>query len=185
MVNLGYFHWLTGRYEESTEWFMKGLGDREDEYGVNDKVSFITGRFLHGLGNLKWSQELYDESFTYHQRALAHYETTIGKKHHRTGDVHVRVADHYLRLKIFGAAETHLDEASRIFGRNDIYRFELARTTHRKSLVLDAAGRGSEAKELREESAGMYRKLFPARSSRDKPELQAEDFDEAVAFWSR
>jgi hypothetical protein len=46
-----------------------------------------------------------DESFLYHRRALRQYEQTIGKSHHRTGDVHVRVADHLLREKKPESAE--------------------------------------------------------------------------------
>lgn len=45
-----------------------------------------------------------DESLTYHKRALRQYENTIGKNHHRTGDVHIRIADHLLR-------ENHLEQS--------------------------------------------------------------------------
>src|SRR5436190_18662732 len=57
-----------------------------------------TGRFLYALGNVKASQGLFDESFSYHQRALLQYKSTIGKNHHRTGDAYIKVADHFSRL---------------------------------------------------------------------------------------
>ena len=38
------------------------------------------------------------QSLDYHQLALKHYLATLGKNHHRTGDVHVKVAEHYIRL---------------------------------------------------------------------------------------
>ena len=41
IVNLSYAYWMTGRYEESVEVFLKGLRDRESEFGVNDRVSFM------------------------------------------------------------------------------------------------------------------------------------------------
>ena len=39
-----------------------------------------------------------DKSFDYHQLALKQYLATLGKNHHRTGDVHVKVAEHHMRL---------------------------------------------------------------------------------------
>lgn len=65
---------------------------------------YRTGRFLHALGNVRESQGMLVESLAYHERALRQYESTIGKNHHRTGDVHVRIADHLLR-------DRHLEEA--------------------------------------------------------------------------
>lgn len=51
------------------------------------------------------SQSKLDESFKYHRRALSQYENTIGRNHHRTGDVHVKVAEHLLRLKQYDDVE--------------------------------------------------------------------------------
>ena len=56
-----------------------------------------TGRLLHALGNVRKSQGLLDESAALHRRALQQYLSTIGKNHHRTGDVHVKVAEHCIR----------------------------------------------------------------------------------------
>ena len=59
---------------------------------------FRTGRFLHALGNVTASKGNMGQSLDYHQLALKHYLATLGKNHHRTGDVHVKVAEHYIRL---------------------------------------------------------------------------------------
>lgn len=58
-----------------------------------------TGRFLYALGNLRHAQGCDDESFEFHQRALKQFLGTIGKNHHRTGDIRVKVAEHLLRLE--------------------------------------------------------------------------------------
>ena len=110
-VNLGLAYWLTDRLEKATETLLEGLGHREAVYGVDDKESFMyvplksaqvfidsskrTGRFLHALGNVKAAQGLQKESFAYHDRALLQYLSTIGKNHHRTGDIYVKMAEHY------------------------------------------------------------------------------------------
>lgn len=56
-----------------------------------------TGRFLHALGNVSASLGNLALSYDYHLRALRQYEQTIGKRHHRTADVHVKVAEHHMR----------------------------------------------------------------------------------------
>ncbi len=59
---------------------------------------------LYGLGNVLEDQELYDESLSIHLRCLKQYAKTIGHGHHRFGDVCVRLARHYIRLRDFSAA---------------------------------------------------------------------------------
>jgi uncharacterized protein HemY len=68
-------------------------------------LQFSTGRFLHALGNVKKSQGFLDESHALHQRALRQYLSTIGRNHHRTGDLHVKVAEHYMRTGEYDKAE--------------------------------------------------------------------------------
>jgi hypothetical protein len=89
---------------------------------VGRSVDFAlsTGRFLHALANVKKSQGYMDESHELHKRALSQYLSTIGRNHHRTGDVHVKVAEHCLRagdltaaglvLRLFGV-EVDIDSA--------------------------------------------------------------------------
>lgn len=114
-VNLGLAYWLTDRLDKATETLLEGLGHREAVYGVNDKESFMyvplkpaqdsidlsvrTGRFLHALGNVKAAQGLHTQSFAYHNRALLQYLSTIGKNHHRTGDIYVKMAEHHYFLR--------------------------------------------------------------------------------------
>lgn len=56
-----------------------------------------TGRMLHGLGNVTFSQGKIEESEAYHRRALKQLQATVGINHHRFADVCHRVAQHCLR----------------------------------------------------------------------------------------
>jgi hypothetical protein len=58
-----------------------------------------TGRILHCLGNVKFSQGLLNESLDFHERALLHFKETVGNNHHRTGNSCFKVAEHYSRLR--------------------------------------------------------------------------------------
>ncbi|KAK0102667.1 hypothetical protein ONS95_006270 [Cadophora gregata] len=104
LANLGLSYWLAGDYEAASEVLLESLHGREKHLGYMDKDSFRTGRLLHGLGNVRFSQGLIEESENYHRRALAQYQSTIGNNHHRTADVCHRVAQHCLRHRELEAA---------------------------------------------------------------------------------
>lgn len=76
---------------------------------------YRTGRFLYALGNVAASREAWEDSFRYHERALQQFLSTIGKSHHRTGDVQVRMARHFLRMGL-------LDKARWVFGIISSYK---------------------------------------------------------------
>jgi hypothetical protein len=147
------------------------------------------------------SQGKLDESLLYHQRALRQFHATIGKNHHRTGDVHVRLAEHYAgagrlndamyvicrllieEMLIHKGHREHLDEAVRIFNR-PVFKPEMARATFRKSKVLEMNGQVEHARILREESIRSYREIRnQAEAGSEVP--SGADFDDIVAFWSR
>ena len=46
-----------------------------------------------------------DKSLQLHIRALAQYRATLGEGHARTAAACYRLADHYIRLGLFGEAE--------------------------------------------------------------------------------
>ncbi|KAI9712292.1 MAG: hypothetical protein M1820_001505 [Bogoriella megaspora] len=183
-VNLGLAYWITDRFDEAADIMLQGLSYREAAFGRDDNQSFLTGRLLFGLGNVRASQGRLDESFAYHHRALGQFLSTIGKNHHRTGDVHVRVADHFSRLKRFDEARRHMDEALRIFQERAVYRPESIRATFRKSEILRAEGRVEEADKLRIESCLMYHDITEEALTASSELLDA-NFDDLVAFWSR
>ena len=64
-----------------------------------------TGKLLHAFGNVRAAQGKMEESFGLHKRALLQYKKfTVGKNHHRTADVCIKVADHYVRLNQYDNA---------------------------------------------------------------------------------
>jgi hypothetical protein len=54
-----------------------------------------TGRLLFAMGNITYSQGLFEKSFEFHYRAWKQFESTLGDSHNRTCDVKYRMADHY------------------------------------------------------------------------------------------
>lgn len=98
LVNLGLACWLQGRVSEALATLTQGLRDRQEAFGVNDRISFITGRYLHALGNVTAAMGNQEQSLEYHRKALFHYKHTLGNGHHRTADVFVKVAEHSMRM---------------------------------------------------------------------------------------
>lgn len=99
LAGLGLSYWLQQRFPEALETLLGGLRDRQEAFGINDNVSFVTGRFLHGLGNVMASVGRWEQSLDYHRKALSHYKSMLGNGHHRTADLFVKVAEHSMRLK--------------------------------------------------------------------------------------
>lgn len=99
IVNLALSYWLQGDTDAALEQLLAGLRERERTLGPDDRESFITGMFLHALGNVMSAVERQDESMAFHRKALRHHENTLGDHHHRTADACVKVAQHSMRLK--------------------------------------------------------------------------------------
>lgn len=68
-------------------------------------IGCSNGKIYLGLGNVRADQKLLSESFDLHKKCLEHYELSVGKFHHRTGDGCVKVSDHYTRLQDFDGAK--------------------------------------------------------------------------------
>ena len=162
-----------------------------------------TGRFLHALGNVKATQGLRKESLAYHSRALSQYLSTIGKNHHRTGDIYVKVAEHHRFLRqpeialyvhltncdcslviINHFLRRYLDLALGIFAPRTNLKPEKARALYKRSLVLEDLNRLDDSTFDRKESARLYHDIVKGSKRRSQP-LEEKDFDQIVAFWSR
>ncbi|RYN79041.1 hypothetical protein AA0117_g4103 [Alternaria alternata] len=184
LANLGLAYWLQGNNELASSTLKKGLKDREDEFGKEDRVSFITGRFLHALGNV-------ESSLDYHRRALMHYKLTLGNRHHRTADVFVKVAEHHIKLGNYDMALALLNHALGAFSISHTYIPEKMRACWMRSKALSALGKTDEAES---ELANCYQVYVRLRSKRegdgpkikDRPsELDDEDIDDLIVFWSK
>ncbi|OCL12400.1 hypothetical protein AOQ84DRAFT_437031 [Glonium stellatum] len=184
VVNLGLAYWLTNRCEKALMILGEGLFHRQAAFGMEDKESFITGRFLHALGNVKASQGAMDESLTFHRKALLHYKTTLGSNHHRTADTCIKVADHCIRLHQLDTAMALLDQALKTYGDRSVFRPEKTRAIFKRSKVLRLLRKEEEAEEALNESWKLYQEIRPA-DQRSAKELCDIDFDKTVVFWSR
>ncbi|KAH7047476.1 NB-ARC and TPR domain protein [Macrophomina phaseolina] len=186
-VNLGLSYWLQGKHEEALECLEQGLHTRRQTYGSEDRESFITGRFLHALGNLNASMMEREESLAYHRKALLHYKSTLGNNHHRTADVCVKVAEHHMRLKQDDTALALLDHALTAYSNRETYVPEKARALFKRSGILRAMRKADEAEETLKEAAELYNEAATANGQKKKKaeDLTDEDFTALVAFWSR
>ncbi|KAK1775513.1 tetratricopeptide repeat domain-containing protein [Copromyces sp. CBS 386.78] len=186
LVNLGLAYWIQGKFDEATKVLELGLADREELYGVMDTHSFRTGRFLHALGNVRYSQGRIEESAEFHNKALQQYQSTIRNHHHRTADVCHKVAQHCIRNDRLSEALEFVGQALKVWSADaEKYRPEIARTFFLKAKVLSMLGQEAEAKELFEAAAALRSKIAKVAGKKTMEELTEEDFDELVTFWSR
>lgn len=86
------------KLEECNALLLDSLAGREKALGKNDRESVRTGLILSALGNLCAAQSLWDESFTYHQRAWHHTRATVGERDFYTANVAHKIAEHLIRL---------------------------------------------------------------------------------------
>ncbi|KAF5686956.1 tetratricopeptide repeat domain-containing protein [Fusarium circinatum] len=185
LVNFGLALWLQGKLEEAERVLLLGLRDREELYGVMDAHSFRTGRFLHALGNLRFSQSRVQESEEFHRKALHQYQSTIGNHHHRTADVCHRLAQHCLLKQLYDEAFKFINWALKIWQVDTAkYKPEIARTTYLQARVLFAVGREQEASHSFERATSLRENLTHGAPI-GREELQEADFDGLVTFWSR
>ena len=121
-ANLALAHWLDREYDEAmtvldAAWRMLALQSHAEENSFRSVLllhlrlvsprltSRRPARLMYAMGNVKESQGLLDESFDWHEKALAHFKRTSGINHHRTADVECRMALHYIRKKEFQNAQ--------------------------------------------------------------------------------
>ncbi|CZT10392.1 uncharacterized protein RAG0_14884 [Rhynchosporium agropyri] len=192
IVNLGYSYWLQGRLDEAAAVLRKGVGDREQKFGIHDRISFISGRFYHALGNVTYDQGLTEESFGYHHKALLHFKATLGNNHHLTASVFVKVAEHNIRASQYDTAIALLDHALKSYSISNNYLSEKARVSFKLSNALTRLRKFDEADiELRKcfqvYSDQVAERTFltgkPRIVKTRKEDLTDKDFDDLVAFW--
>ncbi|KAJ6186405.1 hypothetical protein N7519_007706 [Penicillium mononematosum] len=182
LIKLGLAYWLMNRPEEASERLETARKEREELFGPNDRQSMITGRVLYGLGNVRHSQGLLDDSLDYHQRALLHFKETVGNNHHRTGNSCFKVSEHYLRIGNLTEAIELLDQAIKIFDRHHCYLGERGRSYFLKSAVLEQQGQDEISQSCLQAARTLYNTLNGDVSGAD---LKLQDFDIHVHVWGR
>ncbi|TID16562.1 Glutamine synthetase [Venturia nashicola] len=108
LVNLASCHYLNGDYVQAERLLLEGLASRVEEFGKDDRESFITGRFYHGLACVKRGLGSDKEAFEFLLKARDHYQKTLGRGHHRSADVAVALGRHYGRSGQYETAYTSL-----------------------------------------------------------------------------
>jgi tetratricopeptide (TPR) repeat protein len=186
LANVGLSYWLQGKVDLALTTLLEGLNDRESKYGRDDRVSFITGRFLHALGNVKSDLE-------YHTRALVHYQATLGNRHHRTADMLTKVAEHNVILGLHDTALALLDYALEAFSASTMFLPERCRAVWMRSKALKGMGKYAEAETERDKAFQIYMRVWKQRSNfkegasikRTKEDLTDWDIDDLIVFWSK
>lgn len=184
MANLGLAYWLQGKNGLASSTLLEGLRDREEEFGQDDRESFITGRFLHALGNV-------ESSFDYHRRALMHYKSTLGNRHHRTADMFVKVAEHNIMLGNPEMALALLDHSLDAFSISHTYMPEKTRASWMRYKALKELERLKDAENELAACFQIYAKLRSSREDslleikRRPQELDDRDIDDLIVFWSK
>ncbi|EED21629.1 conserved hypothetical protein [Talaromyces stipitatus ATCC 10500] len=183
LINLALTLWLMGRHEEASSMLTTALREREELLGSNDRDSMITGRVLYGLGNVRHSQGLLEESLLYHERALLHFKETVGSNHHRTGNSCFKVAQHYSRIGRLSEAINLLDQAIKILDRHECYVPEKGRATLMKGIVLQQQSKSEESKICFQRAAALYE--IASKRTIIEEDLTLQDFDAYVHIWGR
>ncbi|KAK3935064.1 tetratricopeptide repeat domain-protein [Diplogelasinospora grovesii] len=188
-TNMGFTFWVTGNLDRAEQVLQSLLSDRETKFGINDRESYRTGRVYHGLGNICYDRGQFEESENWHQRALQHYQDTLGNVHHKTADLCHRVAQHCLRRGALSYARqvslTLIDQALKVYNlRETVYLPELARTTFLKARLAMQAGDVQGATDLFKQAKEM-RSRIPHAPAKPDASLREADFDQVVTFFSR
>ncbi|KAI2053539.1 hypothetical protein LOZ36_004705 [Ophidiomyces ophidiicola] len=141
-ANLGWALLAQGKLDECNALFLENLAGREKALGKDDKESARTGLILYVLGNVQATQQLWDASFEYHQRALRHMIATVGEKDFYTANVIHKVAEHLIRLDENDEALAMVNKALDIWcvDRN-VHKIEIARTTFLKGKLFETMGK--------------------------------------------
>lgn len=96
-ATLGWALLAQGKLEECDTLLLESLASREQVLGKDDRESVRTGLILYALGNLRATQNQWNESLDYHLRALRHMRATVGERDFYTANVSHKVAEHFMR----------------------------------------------------------------------------------------
>ncbi|EGX95344.1 NB-ARC and TPR domain protein [Cordyceps militaris CM01] len=182
--NVGLMHWVMGNYDDAERVLLEIIQIFASHNGVDDTLSFKTGKMLYALGNVYVSQGKLQQGLELHNRCLRQYRATLGDSHHRIGDICHRLSDDNIYFGNYAEAQVLINQALEVFGGRRQYQQELARSTYKASQVSRAMGNNDKAEEQLQEACQLRRALIPG-DRRGNDELNEADFDSLVVFWSR
>ncbi|VUC32070.1 unnamed protein product [Clonostachys rosea] len=185
-INVGFVYGNLGRYDEAIQIFEDALKHRYQELGPDDYSSFVNGKVYLGWGNVLAAQGRLDESFKLHVKCLEHYKRSVGNFHHRTGDGCVKASDHFARTGDAPTAIALLDQALKIFNLDAYHKPEAARAHYKKGKVLNQLEQDVEAEKEFDMALVIFNDIVdPEDRVGGIDELDDEDFDHWIMFWSR
>ncbi|EER42224.1 tetratricopeptide repeat domain-containing protein [Histoplasma capsulatum H143] len=183
-ANLSWALLAQGKLEECNTLLLDSLAGREQALGKNDKESVRTGLILYALGNLRATQNQWDESFEYHKRAWHHMHATVGERDFYTANVAHKLAEHLMRLGRSEEAVALINNALEIWTiDSSAHKNEISRTTFLKGKVFESTGKMQKASIAFRVACRLRKEI--TNEDRDVKSLTKEDFDEIVAFWAR
>ncbi|KAJ5184935.1 hypothetical protein N7472_009775 [Penicillium cf. griseofulvum] len=185
-INVGFVYGYLGRYDEALQIFDVALKERRTKLGRDDYSSFVNGKLYLGWGNVLAAQGRLDDSFKLHVKCLEHYKRSVGNSHHRTGDGCVKASDHFARTGDGPTALALLDQALKIFTLDTYHRPEAARAHHKKGNVMKQMDQEEEASKEMNTALDIFNSFVPPEDRVGSiDELDDEDFDHWIMFWSR
>ncbi|KAJ5163160.1 uncharacterized protein N7500_004990 [Penicillium coprophilum] len=185
-INVGFVYGYLGRYDEALQIFEVALKERHIKLGRDDYSSFVNGKLYMGWGNVLAAQGRLDDSFKLHVKCLEHYKRSVGNSHHRTGDGCVKASDHFARTGDGPTALALLDQALKIFNLDTYHRPEAARAHYKKGSVLKQMDQEEEANKEMDTALDIFNSFVsPEDRAGTIDELDDEDFDHWIMFWSR
>ncbi|GLI79324.1 hypothetical protein PoHVEF18_007654 [Penicillium ochrochloron] len=185
-INVGFVRGYFGQYDEASQIFDAALKDRHAELGQDDYSSFVNGKLYLGWGNVRAAQGRLDESFKLHVKCLEHYKRSVGNFHHRTGDGCVKASDHFSRTGDGPTALALLDQALKIFKLDAYHKPEAARAHYKKGNVLKTLGEDDKAEREMDAALDTFNSIVPPEDRvKSIDDLDDEDFDHWIMFWSR
>ncbi|KAM5484871.1 hypothetical protein McanCB56680_002387 [Microsporum canis] len=183
-ANLSWALLAQGKLEECNTVLLDSLAGREKALGKDDRESVRTGLILYALGNLRATQNQWDASFEYHQRAFRHMHATVGERDFYTANITHKLAEHLVRLGRNEEAITMVNAALDIWSIDpSAHKNEIARTTFLKGKISEATGRAQKAAVALRVACRLRKEI--TKEDQDVKSLTMKDFDEVVAFWAR
>ncbi|KAK4251422.1 hypothetical protein C7999DRAFT_37745 [Corynascus novoguineensis] len=137
-------------------------------------VTLRIARIYQALGNLRNLQGRFDESYSYHQKALHFFVEANGIRSYRAADMRHKCAMHLIRLERYEEAIAMMNAALECWTMNaDLFQPELARTTWVKAKVLQTLGESMKAN-LAFKVAGRIRAKLVPEDRRDALGLEMD-----------
>ncbi|KAJ5959970.1 Tetratricopeptide-like helical [Penicillium vulpinum] len=139
-----------------------------------------------GWGNVLATQSRLDDSFKLHVKCSEHYKRSVGNPHHRTGDGCAKASNHSARTGDGPTALVLLDQALEIFNLETYPRPGASRAHYKNGNVMKQIDQQEEAKKEMGTAFDIFNSFVPSEDRAGSiDEVDDEDFDHWIMFWSR